>query len=210
MKLAQYKFSAKVIHIDNAQNGLNCNCVCSKCGKLLEAVQGKKKEWHFRHHESTDCVGSEETLLHKFAKQIILENRSIAKSSADLIEYKNPLVESIVGDFKADVIVFSNDERVIIEIKVTHANSRSKEDYYRASEQKSIEIDLSDLIGKDYSYSYLKDMVLHKAKRRIIFWEKEKQLIPQNPSANNFEDIVKGLFFVIGLVLCFRVVFKKW
>ena len=40
--LAIHQPSAKIIHIDNALNGLACNCVCQECGGILEAIQGKK------------------------------------------------------------------------------------------------------------------------------------------------------------------------
>lgn len=72
--------------VPDNMSGLLCNCVCSNCGKELQAcsLQGKVRPY-FRHHndsktgESIQCNPNiaNETALHQLAKQIIKEERKI-------------------------------------------------------------------------------------------------------------------------------------
>ncbi len=65
IKLGKDKITGKAVYIEDASNGLSCGCVCFDCGKDFEAVQGKRNEWHFRHHhdEETTCTGGQEIAL---------------------------------------------------------------------------------------------------------------------------------------------------
>ena len=87
-KLGEEIDTGKIITIKDAQNGLKCNCICSDCKALFEAIQGTKNEWHFRHHnKDTNCKGGQETALHLLAKEIICRNTEMIVPNNAKIKY---------------------------------------------------------------------------------------------------------------------------
>lgn len=59
--------------LDLNRKGKKCGCICPECRLDLVAVRGEVYEAHFRHMvEDNTCKGSDETLLHKLAKEIIV------------------------------------------------------------------------------------------------------------------------------------------
>lgn len=68
----------KLIHINDAQQGRECNCICPNCGANLVAKKGKINEHHFA-HESKECdiTIAQETVLHLMAKDIFSEAKTI-------------------------------------------------------------------------------------------------------------------------------------
>jgi len=68
----------KVVHITEidaqTERGLACRCTCAECGDQLVARLGKVRQRHFAHHTSRDCVTSDESALHRFAKEVFLRN----------------------------------------------------------------------------------------------------------------------------------------
>ncbi len=69
--------SGRMIDIDQADNGLACDCICSCCGERLVARQGEHRDWHFAHESGADCRGAIETALHRAAKQIFEEEKTL-------------------------------------------------------------------------------------------------------------------------------------
>lgn len=161
------------IHITQSRRGMQCDCICQGCGKELEACQGDSVEWYFRHKKKSDCKGGQETAIHKFAKQIILENREI-EIHTGRINYTNAIEEEKIGVFIADAVVESNQEKVYFEIKVTHEVDFVKKLYYKAQGIKCIEIDLGK-VSYATSPEELKHLVLDKKdNRNKISWTKEE------------------------------------
>ena len=63
----------RLLHIDQAERGLACNCTCFECGESVLARKGEIIEHHFAHANNKDsCVINPESLLHKYAKDIIM------------------------------------------------------------------------------------------------------------------------------------------
>jgi len=67
-----------VVHITeinaDAERGLACNCTCAECGDALIARLGKVRQRHFAHHTVRNCVTSDESALHRFAKEVFTRN----------------------------------------------------------------------------------------------------------------------------------------
>lgn len=60
----------ELVHIDDAENGLACNCICPVCRRPLLAKQGEKLAHHFAHEaDDVTCNPSPESLVHSYAKQ---------------------------------------------------------------------------------------------------------------------------------------------
>lgn len=66
----------KLLHIDEVENGLACNCVCSCCGTQLSAKKGDKNAHHFAHYKSVECQYAVETAVHLAAKEILSKEKS--------------------------------------------------------------------------------------------------------------------------------------
>lgn len=202
--LAIHQPSARIIHIDNALNGLACNCVCQECGGILEAIQGKKRQKHFRHHSiDTNCKGGIESALHKLAKQILIENKSIILPRYGKIFYDNAITEKQFQNIIPDVsAILPDNQQIFIEIFHTHKSTDSKNNFFINGQYKSVEIDMKfcpiDTISK------IEEYVLNKTQNKtIIFWEQEKRLIPSKP--NEEYSILKkiGLGFLAFILLRF-------
>lgn len=76
----------KLVHINDVERGLACNCICPKCESILIAHKGSRKEnsggrkrenWHFQHYNSENCVGGAETSIHLAAKDLVERKRYI-------------------------------------------------------------------------------------------------------------------------------------
>ena len=63
----------KLVHVDSVPNGKACGCICTYCGKPLQAKQGAKRKHHFSHLSGTECEGAYESMLHLLAKEKIQE-----------------------------------------------------------------------------------------------------------------------------------------
>lgn len=61
--------------------------VCLGCGKVLRPVQGKQREWHFRHKVNANC--NKESYLHQLGKRIIKDR--FDKDEPFIIKYHRQL-----------------------------------------------------------------------------------------------------------------------
>jgi len=68
-----------LLHIDQVDRGIKCNCVCPACKKPLVARKGLKKKHHFAHYPGANC--SSETVLHALGKHLL--RKRIASSIAN-------------------------------------------------------------------------------------------------------------------------------
>lgn len=171
IKYALSNVTGKPVYIDIASNGLSCDCSCAKCNEKMVAVQGKSenhREWHFRHHIDSDCLGGQETAIHKLAKQIIVDNSKIL-IPGDTLFYSNPKQEAKFWAIIPDVSVTSNGGEIHFEIVVTHPVDSIKETFYREGNHKSIEIDLKN-ISYDIVPKELEELVLHHVENKRIFF----------------------------------------
>ncbi len=194
--------TGKSIYIEDAPNGLLCNCICSECGGKMLAVQGeqRKREWHYRHHEDSNCQGGIETALHKYIKQIIVENSEI-KIPGERLVYSNARQEERLFSIIPDVSIISNNENIYFEIVVTNAMNPQKDNFYKAGKHKSIEIDVSS-ISREINPEELRNLILNKDQyKRKIYWSSQNQA----ESSGNDE----GWFWLTIAVIFAALVFWK-
>ena len=175
------------------------NCFCYECGSPLIARLGEKNIWHFAHKNSDKkCSATTESWLHKYAKQIIMQNKYItipglwasqyidSNNFSDFI-YKSKMFEpykskyNIVAleknykEFKPDAIIqLENGIEIAIEIRVTHKVDKNKKEKVKKSNLDMIEIclDPEDLIIYDVQNPLdeisLKNLILHESYRKWI------------------------------------------
>ena len=128
----------KLVHIDDAEKGLACNCVCPHCKTLLVAKKGSYNVKHFAHYNLADCNHGTETALHLMAKNIIFQTRKvfvpyIPKSVYDfsnngkiMLFEKAILEKQLSNNIRGDIVLCSGSSFLNVEIKVTHKIDTSK------------------------------------------------------------------------------------
>lgn len=153
-----------LVHISDVPSGLDCECVCPACGGRLIAKKGKIKVHHFAHYDSEKCQYGYETSLHLAAKQLIMEHKKImlppvylrfpggfkdviSLYPSKVIKVDKVLLETRQEDKKElmvpDLILFSGERKLYVEIYVTHAIDNKKLTKIKKMGISTIEIDLS-------------------------------------------------------------------
>lgn len=179
IKVAIHLSNGELIHIQNAQNGLKCNCRCEKCGVRFQAIQDSENEWHFRHDNSDmNCDGAPETVRHLLAKQIYLKHKKIALPGIGMIEFLNPSLERVFQNMRPDVSAFYNDEEFFLEVVVSHPLSLDSRAFYIKINHKAVVINLINCSMDSYEkFEY--DVIYETSNKEIIFWEPIEIMIPE-------------------------------
>lgn len=185
------RLDERFVHIadlDPAERrGLQCGCVCPKCGRQLQAHMGREKAWHFQHHvEDANCNPQPMTLLHEFVRDELArrDSLSIPKLSAHVevevagermrvgvtlpevsFRYTSARTEAREGSVQPDVSFTSESGmKVALEVRYTHAVDPEKQAALRGSFQWAVEFDVSDLPSGGIGASEL-DGLLAEASR---------------------------------------------
>jgi len=172
LKYAIYTPTNQLSHVDDVPNGRLCGCVCSGCDDTLIAHnKGENQTHHFKHtnpeREGKTCLM---TQLHLWAQQYISKLDSITFSAPKIV-YEGKTIETTpvcvnitkahlekrVGIYWADVYLETPEEHIAIEVKVSHACTQEKINYYKDQKVPSVELDLSTLVGVE----------IEEVKRRI-------------------------------------------
>jgi len=76
-----------IVYISEVPRGLACQCRCVACGEPLIARQGAVREHHFAHASGREpCDVSHESLLHRYAKQVIQEAGALLVPVDDTVQ----------------------------------------------------------------------------------------------------------------------------
>ncbi len=177
----------KVVYIDDAKNGLACECFCPGCKQALIARNdGTERKHHFAHSHNVECEHGYQSALHYMAKDLFLEMEHLTfvkdgkteKYKIDSVE-----LEYKLGNIIPDILITCDGKQFIVEIFVTHAVDDEKKEKIKSLKISAIEIDLSrlknDLIDKEilkqelqnsdnFSWVYDADYDLIEQKRSII------------------------------------------
>ncbi len=200
IKYAFDQLTDKPVFINDAANGINCNCKCAKCGERLEAIQGKTNEWHFRHYNRSNCNGGQETVIHKYAKQIIVESLQITLPKYGKIAYTEANAEKELNSIRPDVTAIYNEQKIYFEIAVKHFNEPEKNTFLINGKHKSVEIDLSTL-PLISSPTLIANAVLNEiTNKRIIFWESTPVINYQ--VQDDKDNWWTNPFVILGFIAC--------
>jgi len=205
----------ELVSVDDVENGLACRCFCPACGAPLVAKQGPETVSHFAHHVDTNCKAGFETILHRIAKEVLAEalifeipefvrgsgkdRREIVKR--EMMTFDRAELEKRSGRIVADVVLYSGNSALLVELVVTHWCPQEKIDLLKLDDISCVEVDLSgfkeiwteenlrDIIVKDAPRKWLHNRV---AKRRIekiherLAAEHEHKVSAQAESLNAF------------------------
>lgn len=131
-----------IVHVSQVVSGAACECVCDKCGQALIAKKGRRRTHHFA-HESADCHGNQESLMHLAAKDIICREKTLVMPDerGDVeVTFDRMAVEQRVGPYCADLVGFQGHRQYIIEIAVTHRCEPEKVQHFRSEGLDALEI----------------------------------------------------------------------
>jgi len=145
--------------IDEVARGKDCSCVCADCGMRMIANKGKIKSHYFSHESDSECKG--ETALHRGAKRILLEKKYITVTNpstgrSETVRFKSGTDECGLrtknGRLKiVDCLMYvdsKSEEKLAIEIKVTHAVEEDQKTIFKELNVPCIQIDISHLNKK--------------------------------------------------------------
>lgn len=153
MTHAQSLSSNRIIHISEVSRGIHRDLVCSRCFQPVIALK-LDSGFGFRHlGKSCDDIKVNESIYHKYAKQIIQEADKIwlpAVQSltgdilpAEEVNIDGCIVEERLDGYRCDLIILSGDRKIGIEIKATHGTDDNKLSRIQDSKMNVFEIDIS-------------------------------------------------------------------
>ena len=159
---------------------------CLGCGESLALREPQKARRHFAHKPGSIC-GGVETVLHRYAKELFLREKTLTLPERKLTEdglieivatgyrwlFDSVYLEHRLGDFQPDARALSHDVELLVEFRVTHAVDETKQSKVQKYGVSMLEIDLSGLAAQDLPASELDHAILHSSPRRWIHHRKD-------------------------------------
>ena len=142
-------------HINEVESGLACKCFCPHCRARLIAINSKpeseSKVHHFAHERGSDCVWSDESSLHKLAKEVLAEEQKImlpliqGETHERQLEFDCVKPESRDPEtgLIPDCVCYYGGQKLWVEFKRTHEVDKKKADKIRNAKIDCIEINLN-------------------------------------------------------------------
>lgn len=175
--------SGGAIHINEVPSGLDCHCLCPACNRPLVARKGKVLSHHFAHQKGQfdrECAHAGETILHRWAKEVLSKHLMIGFPAIigedefgplvvhpkRLIRFERVELEKRVGSVIPDVIGHIGGRQLFIEIKVTHGCSPEKLQKLSVLDVGVIEVDLSGY--RDHKLRDLEHVVIDLGPRQVL------------------------------------------
>ncbi len=173
--------NGEITHISEVERGLACGCICPACGAKLVARKGKVMAHHFAHYSGETCEYGYESSLHLAAKEILSQSAKmtipsvwinfdykpkICLSEAQEIPITKVVLEKKFSEVIPDLVVYSGNTRLFVEIYVTHAIDEIKLAKLKRARASTIEIDLSKL-DKEITLEGLENILLSDSPQKV-------------------------------------------
>ncbi len=175
----------QIVNVKQVERGLACMCFCFECGEPVVARKGEKNEHHFSHLSNKEsCTIHAESILHKFAKQVIMEEKYLTlpalpddeHNEEKTWQFDHLIAEQAIGSIRPDLVATIDDEIMFIEVAVTSFIDADKTAFIRQLGIKTIEIDLREIIKQNM------ELPSTEAKDYILDCVSNKQWIFPKPS----------------------------
>ena len=175
----------QIVNVKQVERGLACMCFCFECGEPVVARKGEKNEHHFAHlNNKESCTIHPESILHKFAKQVIMQERYLTlpslpddENSGDKTwQFDQLIEEQAVGCIRPDIVATVDGEMMFIEVAVTSFVNTDKADFSQQLGIKTVEIDLREIITQGI------ELPSEEAKDHILDCVTNKQWIFPSPN----------------------------
>lgn len=190
----------QLISIEQAERGLACDCFCFECGEPVVAKKGEKNEHHFAHISNKEsCFINPESILHKFAKQVIIEANGLLlpavpnseETEAKLWQFSQITPEVKFGNIQPDLMVMVDKDTYFIEIAVTSFVDEVKLERIKAIGTPTVELDLRELLKGDITIpsDAAKDFILNQLEHKRWLYptaqvqEAEENVVSNTPTS---------------------------
>lgn len=168
-KLLQIAIDEKnnIVSVFQVATGRKCNCTCPECGEQLEAknkgktenaiLERNQKQAHFAHVSGKVCQYAAESALHKMAKEILSEHKTIMLP--EVYHYNERVSDEILIVFEVvelekrvehegiviipDAILTKGKRKLFVEFYKSHLVDESKKSKIAQVGISTIEIDLN-------------------------------------------------------------------
>ena len=185
----------EIITIEKAAKGKKCNCFCPICNAPLIAknkvpISLAKHIHHFAHHKGCLCTANDETVRHRWAKDVLLEQKALklpegnVRISSGLIYFQNVEIEKWdeTHRFRPDAeVTLVNGEKLLVEFYVSHKVSAKKRKIIRKNNLNCIEINLNHVeLDKDAIRSFLLNETSYREWIGQSEEKKEQHLVEQH------------------------------
>lgn len=198
----------ELVHVSEVSRGLACHCQCVACGEPLVARQGKIRDHHFAHSSNLEaCESSFETLLHRYAKQLVAQAGGliapVTPKIADFmgwddIERQRILMlagtleqEVNLGPIRPDLLLATSDGiQVAIEIAFSSFCDATKASTFKQMQLPALEIDVSGFSPENFDPTDLMQVVIEGTEKKVWVWpnaayEDSTQQTPNSPYPNS-------------------------
>ena len=189
------RWDGEIIHISQASRGSACGCQCpaKNCGpKLVARKPDGDIAHHFAHAPLTaaeraagiapSCKHGNMTALHHYAEQLLNSRKSLVlppvqatygartrtMRQAKPFVFDSAMLETMDGETIPDVILRKGDDRMQVEVYVTHRCGPEKRAKIAGAGISAVEIDLSAL-SRDTTIAGLDEAILTSAPREWIY-----------------------------------------
>lgn len=180
--------SSRLVFVNEVPRGLACHCRCVVCNEPLIARQGEVREHHFAHASGLEpCDASHESLLHRFAKQVILDagglmvpvDRWVAETlgldaaSEPAAHLGLPSIdaEKSLGDVRPDLLGHTSEGlAVAIEVAYSSFCDLLKVDQFAQLGLPALEIDLRAFSPEGFEPEAVRTAVLDGLHGKVWLW----------------------------------------
>ncbi|WP_413521135.1 competence protein CoiA family protein [Psychrobacter glacincola] len=178
----------QIVNVKQVERGLACMCFCFECSEPVVARKGEKNEHHFAHLSNKEsCTIHPESILHKFAKQVIMEEKYLTLPSLPDDEndedrtwqFDQLIAEQSVGCIRPDIVATIDGEMMFIEVAVTSFIDTDKSNFIKQLGIKTVEINLREIItqGIELPSEEARDYILGCVSNKQWIFPEPKALI---------------------------------
>jgi len=192
--------SSRLVFVSEVPRGLACQCRCVVCDEPLIARQGAVREHHFAHASGREpCDASHESLLHRYAKQVIQDAGGLvvpmndhvgailgmapAHSPAARLPLPRVEVEKGLAEVRPDLLGHT-DLGVAVAIEVAYSSfcDMLKIETFARMGLPILEIDLRSFTPEDFKPEAVKAAVLEAVVGKEWLWPRPEDAPAATPS----------------------------
>lgn len=178
-----------LVHVKEVARGLACQCRCVVCNEPLIARQGEVRHHHFAHASNRKpCESNHESLLHHYAKQLIIEAMGLVApltspvahffgldatvSDKTILQAVLPVsAEVAVGAIRPDILLVTTDGiQVAVEIAYSSFCDLMKVAEFERLNLPALEIDLSAFTPDAFDPLLVKQAVVAAVDKKTWVW----------------------------------------
>lgn len=181
----------QLVHVKEVARGSACQCRCVVCSESLVARQGEVRQHHFAHASNREpCESNHESLLHRYAKQLIVEARGLVapvtppvaqyfgwsvEADKAILQALGPVVEEYaIGNVRPDILLVTADGlQVAVEVAYSSFCDIFKVAELVRLQLPTLEIDLSAFTPEGFEPTLVKEAVIGAVNRKKWIWPVE-------------------------------------